>query len=748
MKSAVKKHTLVLKSPIDRWDEAIPCGNGLLGLLVWGDSAKLKLSLDRADLWDTRMPEGLSGETFTWKTLRQWAEQKELEKIRATYNAPYSEVPYPTKLPAGRLEIDLSKDVEPAYFELDIHRALARVVFERGGMEAFVSACEPVGMLRMRGISAGVRICPFVFGGEYENRGGELASGGATARIGYPRCVCGTSGAVEWIYQPCAGEEGFAIVVGQRKTGEDESEIAFTVSCTKEAEDPAAFGRCQVEAALEKGFDAVFAGHAEWWEDFWGKSRISLPDEAIERHYYLVQYFYGAASRPGRPPMALQGVWTADEGTLPPWKGDYHNDLNTQMSYWAYQTANRREQGECFIDFLWGLLDKARNFARDFYGTSGACLPGVMTIKGQPLTGWPQYSLSPTNSAWLAQSFYLHWRYWMDEAFLREKAYPFCRDVARCLYELLERDSDGFLKLPLSSSPEIHDDELGAWVAPNSNFDLSLLQWLFGAVAEMADVLGETEDGKWCREVLSGLPALAVEAESFDGSSSPGSLMVSPEETLTASHRHFSHLMAIYPLGLLHTEGRENEQTIIDASLRHVDMLGCGLWVGFSFSWMACMAARCGKPERALTMFELFLKAFVSRNGFNLNGDYKKLGLSSWNYRPFTLEANFAAAQAVHEMLLQSWGGVVRVFPAVPRGWGQVSFSTLRAEGAFLVSADRRNGRTQWVRIAAEKEGVLNLRDPFDEKAGTWTRQPASQQGNVVCFEMKPGDVIEGFCRE
>jgi alpha-L-fucosidase 2 len=31
--------------------------------------------------------------------------------------------------------------------------------------------------------------------------------------------------------------------------------------------------------------------------------------------------------------MPLQGVWTADAGGLPPWKGDYHNDLNTQMTY-------------------------------------------------------------------------------------------------------------------------------------------------------------------------------------------------------------------------------------------------------------------------------------------------------------------------------------------------------------------------------------------------------------------------------
>ena len=50
--------------------------------------------------------------------------------------------------------------------------------------------------------------------------------------------------------------------------------------------------------------------------------------------------------------MPLQGVWTADDGGLPPWKGDYHHDLNTQMSYWHYLKANHIEEGESFIDFL------------------------------------------------------------------------------------------------------------------------------------------------------------------------------------------------------------------------------------------------------------------------------------------------------------------------------------------------------------------------------------------------------------
>jgi alpha-L-fucosidase 2 len=220
--------------------------------------------------------------------------------------------------------------------------------------------------------------------------------------------------------------------------------------------------------------------------------------------------------------------------------------------------------------------------------------------------------------------------------------------------------------------------------------------------------------------------------------------MVSPDESLTESHRHFSHLMAIYPLGLIDIEGSDRDRRIIAASLRHLDMLGSGLWVGFSFTWAACMAARCGRPERALNMLDLFLKACVSRNGFNLNGDYKKLGISSWNYRPFTLEANFAAGQAVHEMLLQSWGGVIRVFPAVPAEWTDVSFRDLRAEGAFLVSAQRKQGKTIWVRILAEKAGIIRLKNPFGLVKVKWNRKDVHVDGLDYVCRLEAGDILEG----
>jgi alpha-L-fucosidase 2 len=431
-----------------------------------------------------------------------------------------------------------------------------------------------------------------------------------------------------------------------------------------------------------------------------------VPDVQIQGHYDLVQYLYGAGSRVGAPPIALQGVWTADEGKIPPWHGDYHHDLNTQLTYWAYLAPGRFEQGSSFLDFMWFHVETHGEFAHDFYGLErGHVVPGVMTLDGGALGDWFQYTFTPTNGAWIAQAFHLHWLYTMDGNFLAERAYPYCSGIAEALLELASPDPEtDKLKLPLSSSPEIHNNSQQAWLTPNSNFDLSLLRWLLTANEQMANALGRKGDAEAWRQSLDRLDDLAT-----DGTG----LMLSPDESLVESHRHHSHLMSIYPLGLITVEGGEDERKIIEESLGNIEALGTSAWVGYSFSWMACILARVGRGDDALRYLRDFVTSFTLRNGFHCNGEQTRKGLSDYHYRPFTLEGNFAAGQAVHEMLLQSWGGRLRVFPAVPGEWEEVSFDRLRAEGGYIVSATRSDGKTLEVSVEATVDGSLRIANPF-----------------------------------
>ena len=78
-------------------------------------------------------------------------------------------------------------------------------------------------------------------------------------------------------------------------------------------------------------------------------------------------------------------------------------------------------------------------------------------------------------------AFYLHWKYSADKEFLKERAYPFLKDVAVYMEQNSIVDSKGFRRLEFSSSPEIYDNSLQAWFKDMTNYDLSLMHFLFGA---------------------------------------------------------------------------------------------------------------------------------------------------------------------------------------------------------------------------------------------------------------------------
>ena len=713
---------LGLPAPITTWEKGIPLGNGATGGVLWGEGTTVNLSLDRGDLWDLRTPEIYKRKDWTYATLKRLVRAGDETQIQALFDNPYENVPYPTKLPAGRLVLSFPQDEKVDAFSLDTCRAEATVRLGIPRLNAFFAATAPVAMMRLSGPAPTLTLTPPL----------------GVKTLAYPpaRLEAKTIGSIHFISMLQNGSAGFsyAVVVASQRQ-QNETIIAVSIASSREGSDPVAIGLQHTSKALVRGYSAVFANHLTWWRRFGAISNIQLPDAQAQKQYILDRYFYGAASRKGAPPMPLQGVWTADEGGLPPWKGDYHNDLNTEMMYLAAPEAGLFEQHESFLNFNWKLLPIYKTFARSFYNVPGAVVPGVEALDGQQLGGWSQYSFSPTMGAWVAQSFYLQWRYTMDPVFLRTRAYPFTAQIGVALEGLLRPDARGKLQLPLSSSPEYFDNSLRAWLPPTSNFDLALLRWLYGALAEMAIAQNDRTAADHWNAVLVRLDLYSV---GDDG------LMLAPGVPSTESHRHLSNLMAIHPLGVLTMDSSAEENHLINQSIDNFLSQGTKEWTGYTYSWVACLLARIGRGDQALQYLHSYLRGFVYPNGFHVNGDQSGTGLSELHYHPFTLEGNFLAMQAMQEMLLQSWGNKLRIFPAVPTTWKNVSFEHLRAEGGYVVSAKRAHGHTTGVSITATREGTLHLLDPFDPGAHIqWNHQARVRKGNFV-VRLHAQETIQG----
>lgn len=694
----MKTGDLVNIGATDRWDEGLPLGNGRTGSLVYG-SKPLKITVDRTDLWDLRPNEVTLEKGFNFKNLVELSlsgKEEDRKERGRLFEDIFMGKPYPSKITAGHIGLWFGISAENVRYTLDIDSSIVKIYADnRLIAEVFVFDEPNAGVIRLYENAEINLHVPAYLSGKPECGSG-IGDNADKMSLGYPKAKFFEKDGFKWYEQNTHTDYSFGIVT--YRAGD---EIYYTLATTDDEKDYIGYAEKILTNAAEKGFDKLFDEHKKSRKKYRAKSSVKTGDKLIDETYKKSWYLFKCCSKKGGYPMPLQGVWTADNDCLPPWKGDYHHDTNTELSYQAYLKANRLEEGEAFIDYLWRLKPAYERFAKEFFGVNGLLLPSCSTLDGKAMGGWAQYSLSPTMTIWAAQSFDEYYLYTGDEKFLKNRAYPFFKKVGQAIKGLLT-EKNGKLYLPVSSSPEIFDNARKAYLEPNSNFDLSLLIYLFKTLKGYAEKLGENAEEY--EEILGKLDDLAIDDS--------GVVMLDKTQYLPESHRHFSHVMCLYPLHLINYDTDEHKK-IYENTIKNLEILGTGYWVGFSFPMSAQIYAMAKNGNAAAERLGQFCKGFVAENGFHLNGDFKHYGYTQWHYRPFTLESLFGFADALHEMLLQDHQGFIELFPAIPDEWKRetVEFKNLRSRGGLLVSATLKRGELSLLTIKSPSERTVTFAD-------------------------------------
>lgn len=690
-----------------QWDEAMPLGNGMLGALVWEKDQVLRFALDRADLWDSRPMKGLHRDEFSYQWIVQQRLNNNYKPVQEYFDHPYDREPAPTKIPGAGLEFKFTKGLELADSKLNLDEAISEISWKNGTrLRTFVHAEKPIGWFKFENLTGDfeVELIPPAYQSAVKISG-DPVGGDDLGRLGYEQGSVTKENNTIIYQQKGWGNFSYEVIVSWKKVDAKTIEGIWTIRSNPDNFN-SNLNQKMLQEMLNLGFDYNKKSHLAWWSQFWAKSNLQVPDPTLQHQWEMEQYKFGSTARENTPPISLQAVWSADNGRIPPWKGDFHHDLNTQLSYWPSYSANHLNEAMGYLNHFEFNKENYKRYTKQFFGKEGIAVPGVTTLDGTEMGGWIQYSLSPTVSAWISQHYYLQWRYSMDKEFLKTKAYPWIKSTAQFLEQISVLDAKtGKRKLIISSSPEINDNDSSAWFTKTTNYDLSLMQFNFKIAAELAIELNLKDEAKHWKEIYAQLPELAI--------SKNKELMVTPDYPYSFSHRHFSHMMSIHPLGLVKWEDSDESKDIIRSSIKLLDSIGPKGWVGYSYSWLGNLKARAKDGEGAAKALTIFAKAFCSSNSFHVNGDQTKSGFSDAHYRPFTLEGNFAFASGLQEMLIQSHAGFLEIFPAIPTNWENVSFQTLRAEGAFLVSAKKENGKLKSLKIESEKGGILKVKYPY-----------------------------------
>ncbi|MDD5706065.1 MAG: hypothetical protein PHR35_09075 [Kiritimatiellae bacterium] len=462
-------------------------------------------------------------------------------------------------------------------------------------------------------------------------------------------------------------------------SGEIFGRIAVAVVTSGESDDPLAEAARLAAASLGGAEGELRARNRAFWKEFWDQGFVDAGHPYLNALYHMALYELGISSR-GRRPVQFNGGLNLWREAYRTWGDGFwcHNQSEVYLGTYA---ANHVELVENFHRWIASIRPEAVKAAAKYFQLPGAYYPEIMSLnyrvdEAEPgfhsdiryiLSSGVRYSLMLWN----------RYHYTLDETFLAEQAYPVIRDCAEFYAHYGKLGEDGLYHVEPSLSWE--DRPLGK----DSHADCAAWRAIFPIAIEAARHL--RVDRKlipvW-KERLDKAPPYPVYERLFSIVTRPDGLPEPPKWEWQAPH-----LSSVFPYSVIGIDSAASLRTRAEATFQRFRFQSDA---GHEF--YPVIAARLGQAEWWRAALFQYIQYFQSADQglfhyYNLNGAKTKERNDIDQFHAY-LEGSGNLLTATNEMLLQSYNGRIRVFPAIPRHWhGRF---ILKAAGAFMVASEHR----------------------------------------------------------